>query len=107
MSVTVVRLPAAYPGFGAEWPRRWFRGRYPGPPWLPIPVRRKVLVALRDGGWLCAYCGCDLADPLSANPLGLPYATEDHVIPRSRGGSDDLGNIVLACLPCNSRKGAR
>lgn len=32
-------------------------------------------------------------------------ATEDHVIPRSAGGSDDLANLLLACFPCNNDRG--
>lgn len=36
----------------------------------------------------------------------IPYtaATRDHVLPRSRGGSNDDSNIVLSCLKCNSKK---
>lgn len=29
------------------------------------------------------------------------------MIPRSRGGSDAADNRILACVPCNSSKGAR
>jgi 5-methylcytosine-specific restriction endonuclease McrA len=28
----------------------------------------------------------------------------DHVIPVSKGGTNDIRNIVLACAPCNVRK---
>jgi len=31
----------------------------------------------------------------------------DHVIPRSRGGSDDLDNLRPACLRCNTSRGNR
>ena len=31
--------------------------------------------------------------------------TVDHVVPRSRGGSDDLSNLQLLCGACNSMKG--
>lgn len=31
----------------------------------------------------------------------------DHVLPRSKGGSDDDFNIVLACKQCNSLKGSQ
>ena len=43
-------------------------------------------------GNVCIYCG-------EAKPL-----TRDHKIPLTRGGSDDITNIVPACRPCNTRK---
>lgn len=43
----------------------------------------------------CHYCG-------RATRL-----TKDHVIPRSRGGTDAEANIVFACRNCNSAKGDR
>lgn len=44
----------------------------------------------------CYYCGTTRG----------PFH-RDHVIPRSRGGSDDESNIVIACASCNSAKGDR
>ncbi|MEU0198601.1 MULTISPECIES: RNA-guided endonuclease IscB [unclassified Streptomyces] len=44
----------------------------------------------------CAYCG------VSAVPLNV-----EHVRPRSRGGSDRISNLVLACSPCNRAKGSK
>lgn len=46
---------------------------------------------------LCAYCGSILT-PESA--------TGDHVQPVSKGGKNKRRNIVIACAPCNSRKGS-
>lgn len=43
----------------------------------------------------CAYCGRTDA------PL-----CRDHVVPVAKGGTNDIDNIVPACRPCNSRKGA-
>lgn len=33
--------------------------------------------------------------------------TKDHDIPLVRGGSDEIANIIPACLPCNRRKHAK
>ena len=42
----------------------------------------------------CVYCG------VRQVPLQI-----DHVRPRSRGGSDRVSNLTLACGPCNQAKG--
>jgi len=44
----------------------------------------------------CAYCGAE----------NLPLEV-DHIVPRSRGGSDRVSNLTLACHTCNRRKGSR
>lgn len=49
---------------------------------------------LRRDRYTCVYCG-GRAD------------TVDHVLPRSRGGSDHWLNLVAACQACNGRKGDR
>ncbi len=41
----------------------------------------------------CVYCGA------TACPFEI-----DHVLPRSRGGSDRISNLVLSCHACNSAK---
>jgi 5-methylcytosine-specific restriction endonuclease McrA len=45
----------------------------------------------------CYYCSIK---------LGKEYHA-DHVVPLSRGGSNDISNIVLACPFCNESKGAK
>lgn len=45
----------------------------------------------------CVVCGLDDLDALEV----------DHVVPRSRGGSNALHNLQLLCGPCNQAKGAR
>jgi 5-methylcytosine-specific restriction endonuclease McrA len=52
----------------------------------------RTMIYKRDGH-KCQYCG-------STKEL-----TIDHIIPRSRGGEDTWENLVVACMPCNSRKG--
>jgi hypothetical protein len=46
-------------------------------------------------GEFCANCG-------AGNRL-----TIDHIVPLSKGGSNDDDNLQLMCLPCNQRKGTR
>ena len=41
----------------------------------------------------CAYC----------QATGVPLEI-DHVVPQSRGGSDRIANLVIACHACNQRK---
>lgn len=47
-------------------------------------------------GRSCAYCRA------TGTPLNV-----DHVHPRSKGGTDRVSNLVLACVPCNQAKGNR
>jgi hypothetical protein len=49
---------------------------------------------LAKWGHRCAYCG--------ATNMRLE---QEHLIPRSRGGSDRITNLTVACRPCNERKG--
>src|SRR5829696_2291213 len=50
----------------------------------------------------CQYCGRPAAELKPREAL-----TRDHVIPMSRGGTNDWTNVVTACSPCNTRKGNR
>ncbi|MDF3146210.1 MULTISPECIES: RNA-guided endonuclease IscB [unclassified Streptomyces] len=50
---------------------------------------------LEHWGRACAYCGAS----------GVPLQVE-HIRPRSRGGSDRVSNLTLACRPCNHAKGS-
>ncbi len=43
----------------------------------------------------CAYCGRELDEQ---------WATLDHILPVSAGGTDDVGNLLLCCFRCNQRK---
>ena len=57
--------------------------------------KKHYAAAYARDGRQCRYCGatCNLSI--------------DHIVPRSRGGSDELENLAVACRVCNSRKGAR
>ena len=47
--------------------------------------------------------GCE-SGPLNG---GSSATTADHVIPHSKGGPTTPDNLVAACRPCNTSKGAR
>jgi 5-methylcytosine-specific restriction endonuclease McrA len=54
-------------------------------------------VFARDKG-RCQYCGARVP---------RHEATYDHVRPRAQGGITVWENVVIACVPCNQRKGGR
>ena len=60
------------------------------------PLTNQALF-VRDGN-TCLYCGNGFADG---------ELTRDHVVPTSRGGVDEWGNVVAACRRCNHLKGNR
>lgn len=76
---------------------------------LPVVVRLIVYVRVeyrdvvltrknlfRRDGFRCQYCGRSDAT-----------LTIDHVIPRSRGGTNRWDNLITACKSCNTLKGNR
>ena len=58
--------------------------------WQKIRIR-----ILQRDGYCCQYCGSESAD------------TVDHVIPISKGGTDEDFNLVAACKRCNYSKSNR
>lgn len=54
-------------------------------------------VFARDG-YTCQYCGAKPPDVL---------LVVDHRVPVSRGGGNDLMNLIAACQPCNQGKSAK
>ena len=54
----------------------------------------KMYVRARDS-YTCQYCGA----------VTPPDLEVDHIVPRSRGGSDRADNLVAACHNCNVAKG--
>jgi hypothetical protein len=65
--------------------------RLPEKEWLPLTGQ-----VYRRDGYVCAYCE-DTDGPFQI----------DHIVPVTRGGSNEIGNLCVACKPCNSSKGDR
>jgi 5-methylcytosine-specific restriction endonuclease McrA len=57
--------------------------------------RDRRMRLLRKNGARCYWCH----ETFHPNQLTL-----DHLKPRSRGGSNKLENLRLACFPCNNRR---
>jgi len=51
---------------------------------------------LEKWGHKCAYCSKD------NTPLEV-----EHIVPRTRGGSDRVSNLTISCRRCNQKKGSR
>jgi len=66
---------------------------------IKVPYRELALTKknlLQRDNHCCQYCGC------KGEKLSI-----DHIIPRSRGGTDTWDNVTTACLSCNVMKGSR
>jgi 5-methylcytosine-specific restriction enzyme A len=66
-------------GYGAAWDR----------------IRR---IALRRDSYLCQTCLAQ-GRPTTATQV-------DHIVPKAKGGTDDLGNLSSVCAPCHMAKTA-
>ena len=47
----------------------------------------------------CEYCGLDILGSADNYKMW----ENDHIVPRSQGGTDDLDNLALSCLICNQK----
>lgn len=61
---------------------------------MSVGRRLRIAILERDG-YRCVYCG------RSATDVVLEV---DHVLPRSRGGTDEPTNLVTGCQDCNGGK---
>jgi len=94
-----------------------------GQPFRAPTAAERRLLHERDG-YHCRFCGIpvirkdvreklrkfygDEVIPFSAKSneqqhaaFQAMWAQYDHILPRARGGSDDLSNLVVTCAPCN------
>lgn len=63
---------------------------------------RKLLIIKQRGR--CHWCGCGMKT--RGDPNASDFATLEHLIPKSHGGRNVKGNLVLACRRCNNDRGA-
>src|SRR2546425_11371100 len=65
---------------------------------VPRPSHEEVF---QKNDFHCVYCGFD-----GSSFEGWKFLQVDHFKPRSKGGTDDLQNLVTSCMICNFMKGA-
>jgi len=58
-------------------------------------ISRRQSVYIRDRG-ICFYCNKEIKEDIDVEI--------DHIIPLSRGGSDNYSNLILSCRKCNQKK---
>jgi len=61
-----------------------------------IAKTKKQAIFARYGGH-CAYCG---------KPMQRKNMTVDHLVPQSRGGGNNIENLMPSCRSCNGLKAA-
>jgi 5-methylcytosine-specific restriction endonuclease McrA len=71
--------------------------------------RQKILA--KTGG-KCFYCGTELhyqevLDWGGKAVQSIALWDVDHVIPVSKGGGNEMDNLVPSCRSCNNKKGAK
>ena len=62
-----------------------------------VPLLSNEKLFRRDRN-TCGYCG---------EQFSTSYLEREHIIPISRGGTDQWMNVVAACRSCNQKKGSR
>jgi 5-methylcytosine-specific restriction endonuclease McrA len=66
----------------------------------PCGAENALREATKLHGAVCFYC----KTVINSGAVVTAW-TLDHVEPSALGGKDHLGNLVVACRPCNQKKG--
>lgn len=70
--------------------------------------RQKLLEQIiAECGDACHYCRKQTRLNFTTSVNAPDHATLDHVVPKSKGGTNDRSNLVLACNACNNAKSDR
>jgi hypothetical protein len=67
-----------------------------------ISPKSKLHILIARDGRNCPDCGVEMTFQRDNAPT---MATVDHVIPKSRGGKNNLKNLRATCMKCNGLKG--
>ena len=62
---------------------------------------RKILWNM--GNHHCPICGVKMVN--KGSPKLHNFATIDHIVPKSKGGTNNIENLRLICRKCNNKRG--
>jgi 5-methylcytosine-specific restriction endonuclease McrA len=63
-------------------------------PYATAEYKRNRKIVLEQSQYTCHYCNG-------------PANTADHILPVSKGGGNELSNLLPACINCNSTRKAK
>jgi 5-methylcytosine-specific restriction endonuclease McrA len=66
----------------------------------PCGAEKALRTAMKLHGGKCFYC----PTVIGSGDVNIEW-TLDHIEPSALGGTDHLGNLVIACKQCNQKKG--
>ena len=76
--------------------------------WCAATDRSFELAEQNGDAVLCGKCiHCNARHVLALDGTPRTRATVEHIVPRNHGGTDELGNLAIACARCNFGKGHR
>lgn len=63
--------------------------------------KRKRWTLAESQNWRCCYCG------IRMEGVGTAWdaPTFEHIVPRAKGGADEIHNLAIACRRCNEGRG--
>jgi len=75
-----------------------------GGKWISVLKRRAIY--FRDGH-VCCFCGRDEQTIISECDKNWDMLSLDHILPYSKGGSNQANNLITCCRSCNTKRGTR
>lgn len=66
-----------------------------------IRQEKRLAIYIRDN-FICMHCGLDLRNIQPGDGIRIEL---DHVIPASKGGSNQGNNLITSCSACNAQRG--
>jgi 5-methylcytosine-specific restriction endonuclease McrA len=83
-------------------------------PWCPNyqPCPRHPVIPFAGSApmppdWPALRAACLARDGYRCRDCGAPATDADHIVPRSAGGPNTLGNLAARCGPCHRRRTGR